>query len=484
MKKIHKTNIIGVWICSIALIIFGFIQYGQGELFRNIAVIVLGTSILITFVYFTKLNDIYKGVIIPTSVGLATLLLSAIEGGNYKTFIASFFVLGITALYFNQKIQTIYTCVYLSASIVCAFINPAIIDGKDYKIDLVIMKIFIYGAVSIMFIISTKRAEKFIKDGQDQLKIATETSEKLTETSKEINDIALNLNTSISESRNNMNELGNQSESVTDATVQMSKVMEETTHSIIVLDEQISSSTDQVDKNYSVASNLKNSFEDVIQLVCDGNAEGKQVEDSMKDISLTVNEAMESTNVLLQEAKQIAVILDEINSIASQTNLLSLNAAIEAARAGEHGRGFSIVAEEIRHLSEQSQEASARIHTILKNFHSIIVDVIDKVTNGTKSVDHGMINLERLLSNLENIKETANTSQSYVLEEFELIENIKEAFDKMKGEVHNIVAMSEENTAMIDNITSSIDLQSGSIQSITNEIKEIENLSERLTNQL
>lgn len=91
-----------------------------------------------------------------------------------------------------------------------------------------------------------------------------------------------------------------------------------------------------------------------------------------------------------EQVKATEEILDFIRRVATQTNLLGLNAAIEAARAGEHGRGFQVVAGEVRKLAEDSNRSANDIRDILKNFQ----DTIEGVTDGV--MQSGQINQEQV----------------------------------------------------------------------------------------
>ena len=136
-------------------------------------------------------------------------------------------------------------------------------------------------------------------------------------------------------------------------------------------------------------------------------------------------------------SKQIENIISDIESIASQTNLLSLNASIEAARAGEAGKGFAVVAEEIRVLAEQSKDAVANIQAV------------------TENVDNAVGNLTKDSNRLLNFVDTD------IVKSFDEFEKMADDYNMDASKINDLVsdfsATSEELVASISNITEAID---------------------------
>ncbi|NPV90885.1 MAG: chemotaxis protein [Firmicutes bacterium] len=119
------------------------------------------------------------------------------------------------------------------------------------------------------------------------------------------------------------------------------------------------------------------------------NASVQEIATVMEEIAASAGIITNNEGTLVERVKDVASISDEINevldfikNVADQTKMLGLNAAIEAARAGEHGRGFGVVAEEIRKLSDQSKETADRIRKLTKEIENKL-QIIREASEGT-----------------------------------------------------------------------------------------------------
>jgi methyl-accepting chemotaxis protein len=111
---------------------------------------------------------------------------------------------------------------------------------------------------------------------------------------------------------------------------------------------------------------------------------------SMAQIKGQVESIAENILALSEQTQQIGEIIATVNDIASQSNMLALNASVEAARAGEQGKGFAVVAGEVRNLAEQSQQATSQVRSILLSIQDGINSTVMATEEGIKVVDNGV----------------------------------------------------------------------------------------------
>ena len=111
---------------------------------------------------------------------------------------------------------------------------------------------------------------------------------------------------------------------------------------------------------------------------------------SMGAIKVRVEGIAENILALSEQTQQIGEIIATVNDIASQSNMLALNASVEAARAGEQGKGFAVVAMEVRSLAEQSKQATLRVQSILSEIQKATNMTVMATEEGTKGVEEGV----------------------------------------------------------------------------------------------
>ena len=215
-----------------------------------------------------------------------------------------------------------------------------------------------------------------------------------------------------------------------------------------------------------------------------GNVEVGHAVEQMQTIETSVGESAAVIAGLGEQSKQIGSIVDTITEIAAQTNLLALNAAIEAARAGEHGRGFAVVADEVRKLAEQSQDAAGKIAELIGSIQqsaqqavNVMQEGMDKVQGGTQAVNRAGESFRDIVqmvtavaTNSKVMEETVRQLLSGTNQITEAVGKISQMSRSVASEAETVSAATEEETASMHEIAAASRKLAGMAQDLQNAV--------------
>jgi methyl-accepting chemotaxis protein len=169
--------------------------------------------------------------------------------------------------------------------------------------------------------------------------------------------------------------------------------------------------------------------------------------EGMQNIKTKVGLSAEKVKEMGIRSEQIGTIVEVIEDIASQTNLLALNAAIEAARAGEHGKGFAVVADEVRKLAERSSSATKEIGGLISGIQKTVAEAVKAMDEGTKEVEAGVKSANLAGTALSEILNAAEEVNNQAKLAGEASARMSEFSDELVAAVDSVSAVVEENTA-------------------------------------
>ncbi|CAH7399599.1 hypothetical protein VCHA49P379_70172 [Vibrio chagasii] len=204
--------------------------------------------------------------------------------------------------------------------------------------------------------------------------------------------------------------------------------------------------------------------------------QGKRViirnQDSITNLARQVENASGIIQELEKNALDINAILSTISDIAEQTNLLALNAAIEAARAGEQGRGFAVVADEVRVLSQRTHsstdEIREMIETLQKNSVSAVESMqrsqdlaqssVDDANNATTALEEIATSIQQISDMASHISNAASEQRTVTGEVSKNIQLVNDVSDKMSTEADNSRHLSEELRGIAQQLNTQVQL--------------------------
>ena len=230
--------------------------------------------------------------------------------------------------------------------------------------------------------------------------------------------------------------------------------------------------------------------------------------EGMRGIKQSVDLSAEKIQIMGTHSDQIGDIIDTIEDIASQTNLLALNAAIEAARAGEAGKGFAVVADEVRKLAEKSTVATKEIGSLIRSIQDIVAESVVAMEQGVREVERGVgvaseagetlteiltateeVNLQadqsaaaaiEMASSANELVVAVDTVSAVVEENTASTEEMAAGSTEVSESIESIAAVAQENSASVEEVAAAANQMSINVAEVSDSANELANLARQL----
>ena len=345
------------------------------------------------------------------------------------------------------------------------------------------------GAAMVSWYMSQKISSPIIEISRIVRKIATgdlrntlkiDSKDEIGELGKAVNIMTSDLTTLIKQLDTSAEQLAASSEELTASAEQSAQAANQVAVSIVEVAEGAGAQLKATDTSKKIMGNLSSGIQGIAdntsiivetaQKASAAAQEGCNAIMDTKNHMISIENSVNNSSVVIsslgERSKEIGQIVNTISAIAGQTNLLALNAAIEAARAGEQGRGFAVVADEVRKLAEQSQEAAKQISALITEIQTdtakaiaAMIDEIHQVKLGTNVVDKA----HKTFDEITNLVQKMSTQTRDVSVRTQEMTKDSQSMVTIVSEIDNI---SKDAAVQTQTVSAATEEQSASTQEI------------------
>jgi len=302
-----------------------------------------------------------------------------------------------------------------------------------------------------------------------------------------IQQIVLHTSSLINQMSQSLEEISATAEELNSSSNHINENIQSFTHDLFQQEEVTNTTTTTINRVASTLLVITRKSEGATRIFEETEEVSRQGRDTVQDSIVKIKSISESMDMIENRMKELGQSLDKINefvesiqSIASQTNLLSLNAAIEAARAGEAGRGFSVVAEEVRKLAENAAVASKQVQSLISAVGAGADATSEATRQGSQYVRQGTETVYQAGEALDKILRKADQAANVSVEVSKEMREQMDVLKAMMERVEQVQTLGRNNFQTAQHMASSVEEQNTSLKQITDSIQQLNESASRV----
>lgn len=438
---------------------------------ETITFFIMHKRIVIDQIFNQKIFKQLKGLIfILTFINYLYLVFMV---PSKELWVSVFYFIILGALFLDIKLNIAFIITGMLCQVIIFKFYPVALPGQEIFVQEMIMRTIVISLTSFgIFIFTSFASQLLIEIGKSQEELRNNNEktlhilEKTTHFAETLLDASEMVSSIAEEKSSSMEELSYTSQRVLISNNEILDKSRENNNSLQNL----------LEETESISNELKNTETSSLQLLTLSNENETSLNEALKVMN-SMKESIEFTfdvaKMLKDRAEKVDGILLIIGNIAEQTNLLALNASIEAARAGELGRGFSVVADEIKKLAEDTKLSLGNVAGIIGELKTNIVDLEqlmtknnEQVIDSNNSINYTVDNVKNMIDDLKNFTKSIGDINIVINKQLEetinivafnkkiygITETVTDEFNHLNQSVEQSAAMSQELSANAENL--------------------------------
>ncbi len=481
IKRINRVMMIIIWVVTFVQIAFTiFVIKDKYLVATTVIPVLLILSILITVLHLKGMfTSRIKYIMVAAMILVNSIFVHMF--GDLNGIITAFIGIIVIALYQEYKL-IVLTGFFCALSILSSYLLGTsaemlgVFNGFSGIMN-VMLTLSIFTYVTSM---NANNASKILLEAVDGRRLQEESAKKMSDMLDLLGKSIVELTEIEVQLSENIKDTENISEDVSFSFKNITEISENQNESILSVNENMINQVAEIDKVVAESKSVSVFTSSTEKVTAEASEKVSILSSDMDVVKISTEGAVVSIEEFIKYTKDVHAVLDSVNSISEQINLLSLNASIEAARAGEHGKGFSVVANEVGKLAEESKKATVEMDDILGRI-TVKADEVYKEVNtikeNTESFSNITLEVVDIFRNLREGSIKAAESSRYAVEQALEAKSYSEIATR---NVENVLELSERTSQTVENAMNKIIEQGSVVKKMVTKSEELEKVIIRM----